>query len=125
MIPRRLAVTGGVLLSLSGIVNTALGIHIGALIYEPYPGGKLGDVGIVAGIVAFAIGLVIIFLIAPLYDQKNRRSLTKAGILTLVLGHLGAIAGALYIGTAGVILCYIAGIWVLVPNKKMSASRNT
>ncbi len=41
------------------------------------------------------------------------------GSLGLFLGGpLGAIAGALYIGTLGVILCYIAGIWILLAGLK-------
>ena len=36
------------------------------------------------------------------------------GLLTVILGHLGAIAGALLVGTAGMLLCYISGIWLVV-----------
>ena len=125
MTQKRLAVAGGTLLALSGIANTILGIQTGILIYEPYPGGKLGDVGIVAGLVAFVIGLAIIFLVSPLYVQKSRKALVWGGILTIILGHLGAIAGALFIGTAGMILCYIAGIWVLITVKKKPATLDT
>ena len=112
--PKRLATVGGVLIIISGIVNSLLGIRIGALVYDIYPGGRMGHVGIIAGIIAAAIGLIIVFVIVPIYERKPNSYLLLSGILTIVLGHLGAIAGALYIGTLGVLLCYIAGIWVIV-----------
>jgi uncharacterized BrkB/YihY/UPF0761 family membrane protein len=113
-IPRKLAKIGGILIVISGIVNTVLGIRIGAIYYDIYPGSKMGHVGIIVGIIAFLIGLALILFIVPLYYRKNRRIILLGGILTLVLGHLGAIAGSIYIGTVGVILCYIAGIWTII-----------
>ena len=113
-IPKRLAKIGGVLLAISGVINTALGIRIGAIFYDVYPGGKMGHVGIIAGFVAVIIGLAIIFLIVRLYDQRSVRHVVAGGLLTIILGHLGAIAGAIHIGTVGVLLCYIAGVWTIV-----------
>jgi hypothetical protein len=117
-IPKKLAKIGGVLIAISGVINTALGIRIGAILYDAYPGGKMGHVGIIAGVLAVIIGLAIIFLIVPLYDRiYDRRSLGVViigGIFTIILGHLGAIAGVIYIGTVGVLLCYIAGVWTIV-----------
>lgn len=112
--PKRLARIGGSLIILSGIVNSVLGAQIGALLYDAYPGGKMGHVGIFAGIIAIVLGLIIVFLIAQLYDRSNHSSVVFAGMLTIILGHLGAIAGAIYIGTAGVLLCYIAGLWAII-----------
>jgi uncharacterized BrkB/YihY/UPF0761 family membrane protein len=113
-IPKRLAKIGGVLITISGVINIALGIRIGAIFYDVYPGGKMGHVGIIAGIVAVIIGLAIIFLIVRLYDRRSMRDVVVGALLTIILGHLGAIAGAIYIGTVGVLLCYIAGIWTIV-----------
>ena len=113
-IPKRLAKIGGVLIAISGVINTALGIRIGANLYDVYPGGKMGHVGIIAGIVAVIIGLAIIFLIVRLYDRRSMRDVVVGALLTIILGHLGAITGAIYIGTVGVLLCYIAGVWTIV-----------
>jgi uncharacterized BrkB/YihY/UPF0761 family membrane protein len=113
-IPKRLAFTGGILMAASGVVNAVLGIRTGALYYDVYPGGNMGHVGIVAGIGAVVLGLVIIFLVVPLYNKPQRGYIALAGVLTIVLGHLGAVAGAIYVGTVGLLLCYIAGFWALV-----------
>jgi hypothetical protein len=74
----------------------------------------MGHVGIIAGLVAIAIGLIVIFIITPIYKRRSRGLIALGGSLTIILGHIGAIAGALYIGTAGMVLCYIAGMWLLV-----------
>ncbi|UCD04604.1 MAG: hypothetical protein JSV98_05650 [candidate division WOR-3 bacterium] len=113
-IPRRFAMIGGYLIIASGIVNAALGMNIGALYYAPYPGGNMGHVGILAGIVAIIIGLIIVFLVVPLYHSQKRAYIALAGLLTVILGHLGAVAGAIYVGTAGLLLCYIGGFWAIV-----------
>ena len=118
-IPKRLATIGGILIFTSGLLNTILGLQIGAVYYEVYPGGHMGHVGILAGLAALVLGLAIVFLVVPLYRKDQRGVLLLAGILTMILGHLGAIAGALYIGTLGVLLCYIAGIWILLICLKM------
>jgi len=112
--PKRIAKIGGFLIAISGVVNAILGAQIGAILYDAYPGGKMGHVGIIAGIAAVAIGLIIVFLIVSIYERRNRGFILLGGILTIVVGHLGAIAGAIYIGTAGVLLCYIAGLWAIV-----------
>ncbi|KYK35627.1 MAG: hypothetical protein AYK18_03125 [Theionarchaea archaeon DG-70] len=92
--PKRIATIGGVLICCSGVVNTVLGVHIGALLYEVYPGGRMGHVGIISGITATVIGLVILLLVTPLYERSNRSFLVLGGVLTAVLGHAGAVAGA-------------------------------
>ncbi len=74
----------------------------------------MGHVGILAGIAAVAIGFIIMFLIVPIFDRRNRGFVVLAGVFTMLLGHLGAITGAIYIGTAGVVLCYISGLWAIV-----------
>jgi hypothetical protein len=112
--PKRIAKIGGVLIAFSGVVNAVLGARIGAVLYDAYPGGRMGHVGIIAGAAAVVIGLIIVFLITPFYERASRWLVVLGGVLTIVLGHLGAIAGAIYIGTVGVALCYISGIWVIV-----------
>ena len=111
---KRITRVGGILIVLSGVVNTVLGARIGAILYDAYPGGKMGHVGIIAGVAAVVIGLIIVFLITRIYDQGSRGFAILGGVLTIVLGHLGAIAGAIYVGTVGAALCYIAGIWTIV-----------
>ncbi len=58
--PKRLATAGGILLSISGVVNAVLGAQIGALVYDAYPGGKMGHVGVVAGLLAMAVLFVLV-----------------------------------------------------------------
>ena len=50
--PKTLATLGGALIVLSGVINSALGARIGAIYYDIYPGGKMGHVGVVAGLLA-------------------------------------------------------------------------
>jgi putative Mn2+ efflux pump MntP len=111
-LPRLLATIGGVLISASGVLSLALGLRTGSLWYEPDPNGIFGHIGILAGLAAMAIGALIVLLARTQYAHKRRRII--AGILTMVLGHLGAIAGALLVGTAGTALCYIAGVWLII-----------
>jgi uncharacterized BrkB/YihY/UPF0761 family membrane protein len=118
--PKNIAKIGGIFITISGFVNAVLGAQIGSMFYDVYPGGRMGHVGIVAGIAAVGIGLVILFLIVPVYERKSRGSIMLAGILTILLGHIGAIAGAIYIGTVGVVLCYTAGIWAIVAGSRLS-----
>jgi uncharacterized BrkB/YihY/UPF0761 family membrane protein len=113
-IPKRIAKIGGALITISGVVNTVLGAHIGAFLYDAYPGGKMGHVGIIAGLAAIVVGLIIVFLVTPIYERTNRGFVMLGGVLTIVLGHVGGIAGAIYVGTVGVALCYVAGIWTIV-----------
>lgn len=112
--PRKVAASGGIMIMLSGITNLILGIQIGAIYYYPYPGGKMGHVGIIAGIIALVIGLAILLGLPRLYDAHARQLRVLGGVLTPVLGHAGAVFGALYVGTLGVFLSYLAGIWLLI-----------
>ncbi len=112
--PRRIASAGAILILLSGLLNFILGLQIGAVYYEPYPGGRMGHVGMIAGVIAILIGLVIPYALPRLYDHSDRRVKILGGAMTVVLGHAGAVFGALYIGTLGVFLCYLAGIWLLI-----------
>ena len=123
-IPSRLAAGGGILVVISGVMNAVLGVHIGALWYDIYPGGRMGHVGIIAGACAIAIGLIILFAVIPLYEHRNRGLVLLGGILTIVLGHMGAIAGMLYIGTSGMVLCYIAGIWLIIVSARRGRIQN-
>lgn len=111
-IPRTLAIIGGLLIIASGVISMALGLGTGSLRYEPDPNGIFGHIGILAGLAAMAIGALIVLLAHTQYAHKRRRII--AGILTMVLGHLGAIAGALLVGTAGMALCYTAGVWLII-----------
>jgi hypothetical protein len=112
--PRRIAIIGGTLISISGVVNALLSARIGAWFYEVYPGGRMGHVGIISGIAAVVLGLVIAFLVTRLYQRKRRGLIVLGAVLTMVLGHMGAVAGALFVGTAGVALCYIGGVWLII-----------
>ena len=107
-----LAVAGGALIVASGIVSLALGVSTGSLKYEPDPNGVFGHIGILAGLAAAAIGAAVIWLSLTQYPHKRRR--IAAGILTMILGHLGAIAGALLVGTLGMALCYTAGVYIII-----------
>jgi hypothetical protein len=119
-IPRKIAAAGGIFITLSGILNLILGIQIGALHYYPYPGGKMGHVGITAGVAAILLGVLIAFALPLLYEKQDRRLRILGGFLTVILGHAGAVFGALYVGTVGVILCYLGGIWLMVIYLKSS-----
>ncbi|MGB5850454.1 MAG: hypothetical protein WBH40_18335 [Ignavibacteriaceae bacterium] len=99
---KKLAEVGGALIFFSGIINALLGVKIGALLYEVYPGGNFGHVGILAGIGVILIGLIIIFGIVRIYESKNRWYILLGGFLTIVVGYIGGIAGAIYVGTVGV-----------------------
>ena len=117
---KRIAQLGGLLIFISGVVNLLLGIQIRAVIYEVHPGGRLGHVGIVSGIAAMMMGVLIVHVAAPLLgrtggaaqalDRGRRR---RGALLVFTLGLLGAITGALYVGTAGMVLCCLAAGWAL------------
>ena len=113
-LPGKITRAGGIFILLSGVLNTILGLKIGAVYYYPYPGGKMGHVGILAGLAAILIGALIIVGIPRLINHGNKRVRILGSILTVVLGHLGAVFGALCLGTIGVFLCYLGGIWLLV-----------
>ena len=74
----------------------------------------MGHVGIIAGIIALVIGLAILLGLPRLYEAHSRQLRVLGGVLTPVLGHAGAVFGALYVGTVGVFLSYLAGIWLLI-----------
>jgi hypothetical protein len=111
-IPRVLATVGGALILVSGVLSLILGLSTGSLRYEPDPNGIFGHIGVLAGLAAMAIGAMIMWLAGTQYPHRRRRII--AGILTMLLGHLGAITGALLVGTAGMVLCYIAGVWIII-----------
>ena len=113
-LPRKITTAGGVFITLGGLLNLALGIQVGAVYYDPYPGGKMGHVGIIAGVIAIGIGLAILLGLPHLFGSPKRNWQIVGGILTPILGHAGAVFGALYVGTLGVILSYLGGIWLLV-----------
>lgn len=113
-IPKRAAASGGIFIVLSGALNFTLGAQIGALYYDPYPGGRMGHVGIVAGLIAVLFGALILFFIPRLYKREKKKHRILGAALTVVFDHLGGVFGALYLGTVGVVLCYLAGIWLLV-----------
>ena len=111
-IPVVLATVGGTLILASGALSLVLGLATGSMMYEPDPNGVFGHIGVFAGLAAMAIGAVILWLVRAQYPRRERRIL--AAILTMVLGHLGAIEGALLVGTAGMVLCYVAGVWLII-----------
>jgi hypothetical protein len=80
--------------------------------YGPDPGGLFGHVGVLAGITALGIGALVVWV--ALHEPRSAPGKVVVGFLTAFLGHLGVIAGALLIGTAGVVLCYVAGVWLVV-----------
>jgi hypothetical protein len=110
--PRLLTAVGGSLIIVSGLVSTVIGLTSGAVLYEPDPNDLLGHVGIVSGLAAIAIGAFLIWF------GHLERTMTgqgiRAGLLIVIVGHLGGVTGALLIGTAGMLCCYVAGIWLLV-----------
>jgi len=109
---KRIAQIGGLLIAISGIVNLLLGIQVGAVFYEIYPGGRLGHVGIVSGMVAIVLGVLIVHVAAPrLGGDRDAAQLRRAALLVFALGLMGSIAGALYVGTAGMMLCCVAAGW--------------
>ena len=108
----KLALAGGILIVASGLVSIWIGAREGFMRYEPDPGGLFGHVGILSGAIAIVIGGTLIWI--ALHEPAGPRGKIVVGLCTVVLGHLGAIAGALLVGTAGMLLSYIAGIWLVV-----------
>jgi len=120
---KRIAQLGGLLIFISGVVNLLLAIQVGAIIYEIYPGGRMGHVGIVSGIVAMAMGVLIVHVAAPRLglaeasaQASDRKRWRSGAFLVFALGLLGAITGALYVGTAGMVLCCVAAGWAFFRN---------
>jgi len=108
----KLAFTGGILIVASGLVSIWIGGRAGFMLYQPDPGGVFGHVGVWAGVAAIVIGSILIWIAR--HEPASPPAKLVVGLLTVVLGHLGAMAGALLIGTAGVLLCYLTGIWLIV-----------
>lgn len=109
---KKLATFGGILIVASGLVSIWIGAKAGYMDYQPDPHGVFGHVGVWAGVAALAIGSILIWIAG--YEPAHPLAKAAVGVVTVVLGHLGAIAGALLVGTAGMLLCYIAGIWLLI-----------
>lgn len=114
----RLALLGGALIVASGAVSIWVGGRAGFMVYEPDPAGIFGHVGVWAGVVAIVIGSVLIWM--SRHEPVNAKSKITVGLLTVVLGHMGAAAGALLVGTAGLLLCYVAGFWLLARGARES-----
>jgi hypothetical protein len=116
----RIAQLGGLLIFISGVVNLLLGVQVGAVYYEIYPGGRLGHVGIVSGIAAMVIGVLIVHVAAPRLSRVGDAAgapdgghPSRGALLVFALGLVGAITGALYVGTLGMVLCCVAAGWAL------------
>ncbi len=110
--PGRLTMIGGALIIASGVVSLVIALSFGAVLYEVDPNGLFGHVGIVAGLVAIVIGALLFWFGRLEHTTPGR--LVLAGLVSIILGHLGAVAGALLVGTAGVLCCYVAGVWFFV-----------
>jgi len=110
--PRILGSLGGSLIMASGILSAMIGWRNDLLFYQPDPAGRFGHVGIIAGLGAVVLGAAIIVLASR--SCRNRKGEIISGVIMMVLGHAGAITGALLVGTAGMVLCYAAGIWRIV-----------
>ncbi|MBI9045780.1 MAG: hypothetical protein JEZ06_14915 [Anaerolineaceae bacterium] len=102
---------GGVLIFLSGVISIGVGVAFGLWYYEVDPNGWFGHVGIFPGLGAVGIGIFLYWL--GRRDFLNIRGKLLAGILSMVFGHLGAVFGAMIIGTLGVLFCYTGGIGYL------------
>lgn len=104
--------TGAVLIFLSGIVSIVVSIPVKAVYNGVDPNGLFGHIGIVNGVLAMIIGGFLFWLSRQ--ALKNALLTVVSGILMVVVGHLGAVMGVLLVGTAGLLLCYIAGFWSIV-----------
>lgn len=111
-IPGMLGTLGGALIIASGILSAMIGWRNDFLIYEPDPGGRFGHVGILAGLGAVGLGIAIIVL--AVRNCRSRKAEVITAVIMMALGHAGAIAGALIVGTAGMVLCYVSGIWRII-----------
>ena len=103
---------GSVLIFLSGIVSIIVSIPVKAIYNGVDPNGLFGHIGIVNGIAAIFIGTFLFWFSFRQFTTCYK--IILAGLLMIVLGHIGAIFGALLIGTAGLVLSYTAGIWSIV-----------
>lgn len=121
----RIAQLGGLLIFISGVVNLLLGVQAGAMVYEIYPGGRLGHVGILSGIAAMVMGVLIVHVAAPRLSRTGdageapeRGPQRRGALLVFALGLVGAITGALYVGTLGMVLCCVTAGWALFRQDK-------
>jgi hypothetical protein len=112
-LPKIIAKLGGLLIAAGGIVNVGLGANLGSL-FDDVPGGTLGLAGITSGVISIIIGLSVTFLVTSMYDRSDRGHVLIAGVMTIVLGYLGTVAGLMFVGTVGVVLCWVAGVWTMV-----------
>jgi len=119
---RQLAVAGGVFIVLSGVVSAWVGGREGYLGYQPDPAGIFGHVGVWAGLAAVLIGGTLVWIAT--HEPASPPAKVLFGLLTVVLGHLGAIAGALLVGTAGLLLSYVSGFWLIGRGIKASFRRS-
>ena len=103
---------GAVLIFLSGIVSIVVSIPVKAVYNGVDPNGLFGHIGIVNGVLAMIIGGFLFWLSRQ--ALKNALLTVVSGIVMVVVGHLGAVMGVLLVGTAGLLLCYIAGFWSIV-----------
>ncbi|MGD8306183.1 MAG: hypothetical protein PVF17_05985 [Ignavibacteria bacterium] len=110
--PQLVLMIGAILILLSGIVSLAISIPIGATYNAVDPNELFGHIGVVNGIAALIIGGFLLWLSRQNYSTSLRLLIT--GLLSIVIGHIGAIAGALLVGTTGLLLCYVAGVWFIV-----------
>ena len=104
--------TGAVLIFLSGIVSIVVSIPVKAVYNGVDPNGLFGHIGIVNGVLAMIIGGFLFWLSRQ--ALKNALLTVVSGIVMVVVGHLGAVMGVLLVGTAGLLLCYIAGFSSIV-----------
>jgi len=114
---------GAALIMLSGIVSLIISIPNGNVYNGIDPFGIFGHIGIINGIAAMIIGGFLLWFCHLNYSTPLKTIL--AGILSIVFSHFGAIAGALLVGTAGLLLCYIAGIWFIVLGIKRLSNKST
>jgi hypothetical protein len=131
---KRIAQLGGVLIFISGVVSLLLGVQVGAFVYEIYPGGRMGHVGIISGLVAMVMGIMTVHVAAPRIDPvgvpapagstdqggaagstaaptETKRRVRRGAFFVFACGLLGAITGALYVGTLGMFFCCVAAGW--------------
>ncbi len=110
--PQFILKIGALLILVSGIISIAISIPINAMYNKVDPYGIFGHIGIINGLAAMLFGSVLFWLSRRSFSTPVQKIVL--GIIVMVTGHIGAIAGALLVGTAGLLLCYIAGVWFIV-----------
>lgn len=114
---QKIALAGAFLIVASGFLSIWVGGRAGFMVSGPDPGKLFGHVGVLTGVAAIVIGSILVWIAR--HEPEGPFGRLIVGLLTVVLGHLGAITGALLVGTAGVLLCYVAGIWLVVRGLRM------